>query len=884
MAHFRRSGGAAAAAAVLVTLPAFAAAGAVSQQLDCDLRGVLYERALALLPERAPLLAVWDALQLTAACGQPRPTPPPAAAQLVLPPQLDVSFDAARPTYYVDPVRGNDGGPGSEAQPFATVERAVRASRAGAGPAAAVLLLPGTHRLAGPIALSPSDSGISFAGVGGTADAPVVVSGGVLLDAHLDWAPWNTTGGRHIYVSRLNLTAAGLDAGAGFAGLFVNDTRAVRARWPNGDPQRAIWPAGYAAAGGWAPPSTAFAPPAEIHVSDPNRGSVDPFWPSFQLCGGPNSTVGGFDPPQSFWGCAQPAQYVLPTGLWWDPATSPGTPPHGVDAWPAAAAAGAGGPGAPVVHAFHQSGWGNWMFAVDGATAGAGNATLSFGPGGWQEARGAPAGGDWFIENLLAELDVPGEWFLQLPQAGGEVAQLYYAFNGSGPVPAPPGAPPQFVAAARETLFTLDGGPGDGGDAPPPVADVAFAGLTFAHTAPTFMRPFTVMSGGDASVYAGAAVVMRGTTRAAVAGCTFTGIGGNALLLHGYNNGTQVTGSEFAWVGDNALVLLGDSQLIDASARHVPQGTVVAGNLFRELGLYVKQAGALYQAISAGTTFARNVVFNVPREGVNVNDGAFGGHAIVDNVLFSTMRETSDGGAINTWDRQPFVSGYDPATGAAVLLPGESSIARNLLLSNYDSLWAVDFDDGSNGFAVRDNVVLYSGYKSYLGFNKSTSGCLYVYADASAGPAGTGDAAADAAAAARSLSGGSGVGRPRKGVLPRAGAGNAGWPYCVADNGVGSLPAGLRDSWTGNTCIASTGGGVYQFSECDPASPLNGGIPVLANNTLLVPGGAFSYACGSATWNLTASQAAGVDVGSTAGDLPTDAQVVALVRAWMQRW
>ena len=48
----------------------------------------------------------------------------------------------------------------------------------------------------------------------------------------------------------------------------------------------------------------------------------------------------------------------------------------------------------------------------------------------------------------------------------------------------------------------------------------------------------------------------------------------------------------------------------------------------REIGLYVKQAGFFYVAVSANFTARANVIFNTARAGVNINDGAFGGHLL----------------------------------------------------------------------------------------------------------------------------------------------------------------------------------------------------------------------------------------------------------------
>jgi hypothetical protein len=50
-----------------------------------------------------------------------------------------------------------------------------------------------------------------------------------------------------------------------------------------------------------------------------------------------------------------------------------------------------------------------------------------------------------------------------------------------------------------------------------------------------------------------------------------------------------------------------------------------------------------------------NVFFNGPRAGININDGFAGGHVMKRNVGFNLVRETSDHGVFNSWDRNTYV-------------------------------------------------------------------------------------------------------------------------------------------------------------------------------------------------------------------------------------
>jgi len=212
---------------------------------------------------------------------------------------------------------------------------------------------------------------------------------------------------------------------------------------------------------------------------------------------------------------------------------------------------------------------------------------------------------------------------------------LFYCANGTE---APPGE--GWVAGQLDNLITL------AGTFDAPVSDVAIAGLTFEFSEPTFTERFTVASGGDWSFHDGGAVRLSGTRNCSVAGSLFVNLGGNGVMVSGWNRGARVEDSEFLWVGESAVVSAGDPSRHDNSAPSAPvgEGLLLARNVAHELGVFVKQAGFFYQTMSANTTLVENVFFNGPRAGVCLNDGFGGGHNITHNAAFNLVRETSDHG------------------------------------------------------------------------------------------------------------------------------------------------------------------------------------------------------------------------------------------------
>ena len=75
---------------------------------------------------------------------------------------------------------------------------------------------------------------------------------------------------------------------------------------------------------------------------------------------------------------------------------------------------------------------------------------------------------------------------------------------------------------------------------------------------------------------------------------------------------------------------------------------------------------------------------------------------MTENILFNLNRETADHGCFNAWDRLPFTPSKGPAH--------RDLLARNLLLSNFNSYNGLDTDDDSAYFHMKDNVLLYGHF------------------------------------------------------------------------------------------------------------------------------------------------------------------------------
>ena len=259
--------------------------------------------------------------------------------------------------------------------------------------------------------------------------------------------------------------------------LRVGGLRSTRARYPNSNPEVDFWPAGWVPdAETWLPAKPPSSQPRFVGVVNKllqtrNDGAtLNQTKPYSGGIGGPCEV---FDPPFSYWCSAHPAggggfQYYVPSGMVLFNDTAEELKPS---TWSAK------GKGA-TVHAFRRSHWASWMFDVEEV----GEDRIIFGKGGYQGCRGGP-GQDWFIENVLELLDAPGEHFIDK-----ETKTLYYQPNTTA------GSPPSDLDASVPMIQALVVGNATQAS---PIKDLTLRGLGFRDTAPTYMEPHGVPSGGD---------------------------------------------------------------------------------------------------------------------------------------------------------------------------------------------------------------------------------------------------------------------------------------------------------------------------------------------------------------------------------------------------
>jgi hypothetical protein len=272
-------------------------------------------------------------------------------------------------------------------------------------------------------------------------------------------------GGANLFSADLSSFASAL---GDVTSLRVNGVRAILARYPNAVNVEDV-DAMQLVAKKWVAQPMPKTADYTFQPAEPFRNdTAQNFFQYFKLgVGGPCAQR--FTPQASYW-CSNssqgggPGPYSAPVGLVADSTTLPHSPYSG-DVTRAQ------------VHSWRAGRWFSWVFAVNGSSVdGSNTTTLSFSleKGGNQGSRGGDAGQEFFIENLMDELDAPGEFFYD------PASKRLYLFHNASGAPSPADA---IVVAAEPVIISAVG------TQAAPVEGVGFQGIGFTDSAVRFVSP-----------------------------------------------------------------------------------------------------------------------------------------------------------------------------------------------------------------------------------------------------------------------------------------------------------------------------------------------------------------------------------------------------------
>jgi hypothetical protein len=378
------------------------------------------------------------------------------------------------------------------------------------------------------------------------------------------------------------------------------------------------------------------------------------------------------------------------------------------------------------IHAMHAAEWGGMHYVITGKGA---DNKITY-QGGWQNNRPSGMHSQFrMVENIFEELDAPGEWFLD-----SKSSTLYFY--------PPPGvnlATATIEAVRLRHLLEFRGTP------QAPVRFLTLKGLTFRHAARTFMENKEPLVRSDWTMYRGGAIFCTGTEDCAVEDCFLDQVGGNAIFVNNYNRRLTVRGCHIAKAGGNGVAFIGDRDAArvprdwnDRSQKfatldrtrgpksdNYPADCLVDDCLIYLSGRVEKQTAPVQIELSQGITVRHCSLYDVPRAGINIGDGCWGGHVIEFCDIFDTVKETGDHGSFNSWGRDRFwgLNGLDLNNDRSWEtnkdLPLLDAVKTVILRNNRwrcDHGWDIDLDDGSSNYELRNNLCLNGGIKNREGF------------------------------------------------------------------------------------------------------------------------------------------------------------------------
>ncbi len=378
------------------------------------------------------------------------------------------------------------------------------------------------------------------------------------------------------------------------------------------------------------------------------------------------------------------------------------------------------------VHALHRHAWGDFHYRITGVDD-RGQVKLE---GGWQNNRRMGMHErDRFVENVFEELDAPGEWFYDAasrklfldPPSGVDLKRA------------------TVEAAGIRHLVELRGTRAN------PVRYVSLQGLTLTQTSRTFMDNKEPLLRSDWTIYRGGAVLFEGSEDCGVTDCVFDQVGGNAVFVNAYNRRVTIRGCKIAEAGANGVCFVGDpsavrsplfeygqtqpEEMIDRTpgpkTDNYPADCRVHDCLVSGIGQFEKQAAGVEIAMSEAITVSHCSIYDVPRAGINIGDGCWGGHLIEGCDVFDTVQETGDHGSFNSWGRDRFwlpnVAAVNDRVKKSPELPSLDCRKPIVLRHNRwrcDHGWDIDLDDGSSNYIIEDNLCLHGGIKLREGYDR----------------------------------------------------------------------------------------------------------------------------------------------------------------------
>lgn len=234
------------------------------------------------------------------------------------------------------------------------------------------------------------------------------------------------------------------------------------------------------------------------------------------------------------------------------------------------------------------------------------------------------------VENLLEELDQPGEWCLDAKRG------ILYFWPSTRSIE---GA--EVVVPALDCLVDLRG-----------ASYVRIAGLIFTETldGDNYHRPGLmgcgVMSAQPALKYGGDAVHLGGTRHCIVEDNRFRAVGGNAVYLEADSTRNVVRYNEIDRAGACGVGMAGTKD-------KPPRCNEITDNYIHHTGFFHKYSAGVFLGLSEGNLVGHNRIEHVPHHAINLGNDGYGRNIAEYNEIRHASEETYDAAGINCWMELP---------------------------------------------------------------------------------------------------------------------------------------------------------------------------------------------------------------------------------------
>jgi hypothetical protein len=377
------------------------------------------------------------------------------------------------------------------------------------------------------------------------------------------------------------------------------------------------------------------------------------------------------------------------------------------------------------VHAMHEALWGDMHWIVKGRNA---DGALDL-EGGWQNNRPSPMHPRYrMVENVFEELDVPNEWFFNKKER-----TLYYSPEAGVDL-----AKAKVEVVRLQKLLVFEGTKEN------PVQFIELKGFVFRHAARSFMENKEQLLRSDWTTFRGGAIQFTGAENCTISDSEFDQLGGNSIFVNNYNRYITIKGCYIHHSGASGVAFVGDPEMVrnplfrygpqDFAALDLkrgplgdnfPQDSRVEDCLITMTGRFEKQTSPVQISMSKSITVSHCSIYDVPRAGINISEGTFGGHIIEYCDVFNTVLETGDHGSFNSWGRDRFWTPDINQTAEQVAknpdLPFLDILEPNIIRNSRwrcDHGWDIDLDDGSSRYRIYNNLLLNRGLKMREGYDR----------------------------------------------------------------------------------------------------------------------------------------------------------------------